>query len=186
MNTVPKDFTPGDPTGRSKIKHNQVELGFAANTFNDWQGLLDLMHKAFAQNVGKVDPPSTVYESTARSLKNRAERERLLLAYIGHKLVGCLFMRREEDELFLSRFAILPGLQGSGLARRMITEAERVALQLGLASLTLEVRVELFANQQKFTSLGFDIVGGRSHSGFSRITTLKMTKQTDVASEPGE
>ncbi len=76
----------------------------------------------------------------------------------------------------LTRFAILPEIQGSGLARIMMAEAERYAITNCLHELTLETRVELITNQTKFATFGFKIVGGRTHKGYCKVTTLRMTK----------
>lgn len=153
-----------------------TRLVFADKKYSDWCGLLDLMRSAFVRNTENIDPPSTVFDSTVADLRARAKHEHLLLVYEGHDLVGCLFMRVDGQELFLGRFAIRPDMQGMGLARRMIARAEQVAIQSNLSALALETRVELLGNQKKFATLGFEIVGGRAHSGFDRITTLKMRK----------
>ncbi len=168
MDEYPADLTATRDCG--------VDLSLADGAFGDWSGLLGLIHGAFAQNAGRTDPPSTVFESTVWDLMDRAKHEQLMLASDHGGLVGCLFMRRLNNQLFLGRFAILPRLHGSGLARRMVAGAEQIAIRNGLDALTLEVRVELRENQRKFAALGFEIVGGRAHSGYDRVTTLKMKK----------
>ena len=155
----------------------QVAIVLNDGCFCDWSALLLMMRSAFKQNLGQIDPPSTVFDCTERDLADRAEHERLLVAYRGAELVGCLFMRPRLDELFLGRFAISPDLQGTGLARRMIRHAEACALGYGLHCLALETRVELRLNQLKFQNFGFVITGGRAHAGYDRTTTLRMEKR---------
>ncbi|MES0827050.1 GNAT family N-acetyltransferase [Ruegeria sp. SCP11] len=163
----------------NKATSIDTRLVLADKSFNDWNGLLDLMRKTFSQNIGRIDPPSTVFECTTQDLQNRSHQELLLLVYNDLDLVGCLFMRPGEEDLFLGRFAIVPQMQGMGLARRMIAKAEQVANQSGLRVLALETRIELLTNQRKFKALGFEIVSGRAHTGFDRITTLRMQKRIE-------
>ncbi len=156
-----------------------TRLFLADKSFDDWNGLLDLLRETFSQNIGRIDPPSTVFECTTQDLQNRSHQELLLLAYNDLDLVGCLFMRPGEEDLFLGRFAIVPQMQGMGLARCMIAKAEQVATRSGLRVLALETRIELLTNQRKFKALGFEIVGGRAHPGFDRITTLRLQKRIE-------
>lgn len=143
--------------------------------FDDWQGLLTLLKREFAHTIGKVDPPSTVYQTSPQDLQLRAAQSHLLLAYDGTRLIGCLFLDPRPHTLFLGRFAVDQTARGSGLARRMIEQAELLARQYGLATLSLETRTALEENQVKFKSLGFRITGGRAHDGYDEITTLRMT-----------
>ncbi|SLN73384.1 Acetyltransferase (GNAT) family protein [Falsiruegeria litorea R37] len=164
-----------------KASSGGITLGLAPNTFSDWSGLMRVMRAAFAQNVGRIDPPSTVFSSSEQDLQDSAKRESLLLVYRGPSLIGCLFLRSTQDELFLRRFGILPAEQGAGLARRVLVAAEELARQKGLHRLALETRVELRSNQAKFQALGFQITGGRAHEGYDRVTTLRMEKDLHSA-----
>ncbi|MES0880849.1 GNAT family N-acetyltransferase [Roseibium sp. SCP14] len=144
--------------------------------FHDWARLLDFLKIAFAHTQGRVSPPSTVYQMTAKDVAMRAAQEDLLLAFSGKALSGCLFLKEEADALFLGRFAIAADHQGSGLARRMLSVAEARAREKNLCLLKLETRVSLKENQEKFMRLGFDITGSRCHTGYSEPTTLIMCK----------
>ena len=72
---------------------------------------------------------------------------RLILAHNSTGLVGCVAARREPDGTHIGMFAVRPELQGHGIGRRLLNEAERVGrVELGgqLAILhVISVRSEL-------------------------------------------
>lgn len=74
---------------------------------------------------------------------------RLLVATAGDELLGCVLLRRETDGGYLGMFAVKPRLQGHGLGRRLLAEAEaRAQRDLGAeqARMTvIEQRHELIA-----------------------------------------
>ncbi|MEK8090745.1 GNAT family N-acetyltransferase [Thermithiobacillus plumbiphilus] len=51
----------------------------------------------------------------------------ILLGYQGPDLAGSLHLKREGGSAYLGMFAIQPTLQGAGLGKRFIDEAERIA-----------------------------------------------------------
>jgi ribosomal protein S18 acetylase RimI-like enzyme len=52
---------------------------------------------------------------------------RLLVAEQGHRLVACCQLERREGHAYFGMFAVRPDLQGAGLGRRVLAEAERMA-----------------------------------------------------------
>lgn len=153
-----------------------VQLVLNPAGFGDWRGLLDFLINEFSHTKGRVFPPSTVYQMTPEDVASRAAREDLLLAWSGNALAGCLFLKEDQDALFLGRFAIAARYRGSGLARKMLQLAEVRARDKNLSRLKLETRVALTENQEKFRRLGFEITGCRCHEGFDTPTTFVMTK----------
>ena len=66
----------------------------------------------------------------------------------GAGLVACCHLERHGDDVHLGMFAVRPALQGSGLGRRMLDEADRVAAAWGASGLGISVldrRAELIA-----------------------------------------
>lgn len=74
---------------------------------------------------------------------------RVILAESSSGLLGCVVARREADGIHIGMFAVRPALQGQGIGRRLLEEAERVGrLELGgqVAILyVISVRNELLA-----------------------------------------
>ena len=49
-----------------------VEIARAAAEFRDWDGLLGLLHAAFAYQNDRIDPPSSLHGFNAASLAAKA------------------------------------------------------------------------------------------------------------------
>ncbi len=80
----------------------------------------------------------------------RAVREHVIdLAFIGDRLVGLIEMIPLADHLLIENVAVLPGLQGGGIGRRLMRHAESVAAQRGLDE------IRLYANKLFAANLGF-------------------------------
>src|SRR3546814_20477352 len=57
----------------------------------------------------------------------KAMEEELVLAYVDGALAGCLFAAPRGDALYLGKIAVRPGLQGRGLARRLLAQIGRAS-----------------------------------------------------------
>lgn len=144
--------------------------------FDDWQALLELILRSFAYMDGLIDPPSSALRLTPQTLQARARREKLLLAYRGGQLAGCLFIADRGDHLYLGKLAVDPALQSQGLGRRFVEAAEALGRAAGKNALELETRVELHGNHAAFARLGFQEVTRNAHPGFDRSTSITMRK----------
>lgn len=153
-----------------------IDVVAAPADFVDWEGLLALLREAFAFMDGRIDPPSSLHGFDAEKLAAKAEAEELVLAFVDGTLAGCLFAAPRGDALYLGKIAVRPGLQGRGIARRMLALAEAGARARGLGALVLQTRVELTENHRAFTALGFEKVGETCHPGFTRTTSVTFRK----------
>ena len=74
-------------------------------------------------------------------------RSRILLAERDGTLLGCAHVAEEDGAGYFGMFAVRPGLQGAGMGRAILAEAERVAGEdwaLPLMRMTvIDLRVEL-------------------------------------------
>jgi GNAT superfamily N-acetyltransferase len=52
---------------------------------------------------------------------------RLLLALSGHMVVACCHLERRGTSAYFGMFSVSPALQGGGVGRQVLTEAERIA-----------------------------------------------------------
>lgn len=154
-----------------------IEVVAAPAGFDDWTGLLALLREAFASMDGRIDPPSSLHGFDTEKLAAKAAAEDLLLAFVDGKLAGCLFAAPRGEALYLAKIAVRPGLQGKGIAKRMLALAEASARSRGLRALELQTRVELTENHRTFAALGFVTVGETRHPGFTRTTSLTFRKQ---------
>lgn len=145
-------------------------------SFDRWDDLLALILRSFAYMDGVIDPPSSAYRLTPTSLREKAQREIGFVAMLGRRMAGCVFMDRRPDVFYVGKLAVEPGLQGKGIGRALLREAERTARELGASVLELQTRIELTANHRAFARLGFAETARTAHAGFDRPTSITMRK----------
>ncbi|MGF1630631.1 MAG: GNAT family N-acetyltransferase [Kiloniellaceae bacterium] len=158
------------------VAEESLEIVVKPEGFGDWAGLLALLRECFATMDGRIDPPSSLHSFDAAKLEAKAGEEELVLAFLGGRLVGCLFAAPRGDALYLGKIAVRPALRGRGIARRMFALAEASALARGLKALELQARIELTENHRTFAALGFEKTGEGSHPGYTRPTDVNFRK----------
>ncbi len=143
----------------------------------NWQAILALIARAFAGMDGRIDPPSTLQSLTVEGLRTASE-----VWVIGAPPVACVILTPRSGALYLGKLAVDPAMQGRGLGRRLVAQAEVRARALGLAVLELQTRVELVENHAIFTRMGFRKVAETAHTGYARSTAFTYHKRltTDV------
>lgn len=162
------------PSGRSE-ENDTLSVGPVPREFADWSAVLGLILESFAYMDGRIDPPSSAYDLTIGSLREKACAEHLFLANMSTDLVGCAFFARRPDCLYLSKLAVSPRRQGRGIGRAVVTAGAALGRQLGLREMRLQSRIELVENHRAFTSMGFTQVGESAHPGFDRATSVTMS-----------
>src|SRR3546814_17291809 len=100
------------------------DIGTKPNCFDDCAGLFALRREALDFMDVRIDPPSSLHRFDAAKLAAKARDEELVLAFVNSELAGCLFAAPREDSFYLGQIAVRRGLQGRGLARRMIALSE--------------------------------------------------------------
>lgn len=89
-----------------------------------------------------------------------AERnDRHLACYLGERLAGCLILRGlDRERVQMRQVAVQEDLQGRGIGRVLVQEAETVAQSLGFSTMVLHARKSAVAFYEK---LGYSRVGER-------------------------
>jgi GNAT superfamily N-acetyltransferase len=152
----------------------QIVVRPAAPDFNDWERVLQLILDAFAYMGPRINPPSSALKLTPQSVLSHAESGTLLLAYRAADLVGCLFLHRKNDALYIGKLAVSPTLQRAGIGRKLVEAARSEARSRGIGMLELETRIELTENHAAFARMGFIKTAENSHEGFDRPTSIVM------------
>jgi GNAT superfamily N-acetyltransferase len=153
-----------------------IEIIQAAQGFNQWVKLLELLHAAFAYQNARIDPPSSLYKLDAQSLCQKAGEENLFLAFEGEELIGCAFARMKPASVYVGKVAVWPARQGQGIGRLLMHAVENFAQSTGKPILELDTRIELVENHKTFSALGFVKVAEYSHPGYTRTTSITMQK----------
>lgn len=143
-----------------------TELRFRAADVNDVERIVDLVQSAYRGDASRVGwtteadlldgqrtDPADVRDLLARDrsvvlLAERVERSELRVER-GAELVACAHVADEHGAGYFGMFSVVPGLQGSGLGKRVLAEAERIVrdrFHLRLMRMTvIDVRTELIA-----------------------------------------
>jgi GNAT superfamily N-acetyltransferase len=153
-----------------------MNVQLASPAFDDWSALHALLRASFAYMDGRIDPPSSLDAMTEADLRAKAQRERLVVAYEGDKLIGCAFADLRADCVYIGKVAVATHARGRGVARRIIAVAEALARAAGRGVLELQTRVELVENHRTFAALGFTKVAETAHEGYSRPTSITMQR----------
>lgn len=153
-----------------------VKVIVAPPGFDDWAGLLALLHAAYAYMAPRIDPPSSLLRMDAAQFERKSRDETLIIATFGDRLVGCAFAAVRDDCVYVGKLAVDASLRGRGIARRIFEAADGIAQAHGKAFLELETRVELTENHRTFGALGFIKIAESAHAGYSRPTTLRMRR----------
>jgi len=149
-----------------------------AATPADSPTLLSLIHQAFAEYRGWLDPPSGAHCETATTLAALFARgERAVLATTGGEAVGCLLYGQRGVEMYLRRLAVLPGLRRAGVGRALVEHVAAEAATVGCAYLRAGVRLALHGSIVFFENLGFATIAEASHPGCARPTYAHMTRE---------
>jgi GNAT superfamily N-acetyltransferase len=144
--------------------------------FDQWTGLLALLHEAFAYQRERIAPPSSLYRLDATSLAAKAREETLFLAVDGGEMLGCAFAKVKPGCVYVGKVAVRPGRQGQGIGRQLTEAVEGFARQTGQPVLELETRIELVENHKTFAAFGFVRTAEHAHEGYARPTYITMRK----------
>jgi len=140
-------------------------------------GVAELIHMAFEEYRGRLDPESGALDETTETIAAAFADHTVIVAEAGGRLVGCVLATPQHDVIYLGRFAVHPHYRRHGIASRLLAEAERLARASGAAALTLGVRIALPDNFRFFAERGFRETGREAHPGFDHPTSINMTKR---------
>jgi predicted N-acetyltransferase YhbS len=144
---------------------------------DDLAEIVALIHRAFEQYRGKLEPESGALTESVESLRKRLEKNRLFLAEDDGRISGAVFATQKGDAVYLDRLAVDPEVRCRGIARRLIEAVEAHAHATGAARITLGVRLALQHNIDYFRRWGFVETGRQTHDGFDAPTSMDMEKR---------
>jgi ribosomal protein S18 acetylase RimI-like enzyme len=133
-----------------------AELTFRAATAADTARVVELVESAYRGDASRVG-----WTTEADFLDGRRTgaddieailgkaRNRLLLAEAAGELVACAHVADEDGAGYFGMFSVSPGLQGGGVGKQVLAEAERIACEeWGLPTMrmtVIDIRDELIA-----------------------------------------
>lgn len=124
----------------------------------------DIIVAAFAARP-TLDPPSTATAETDAGVAEVLGRYGGLLATVeGHPAGALLLGRGAEGDVALRRVAVLPHMQGQGVATALAEAAEEVAVTRGARRTVLDARLELPATVDFWRHRGYATLAERGHT----------------------
>ncbi len=116
-----------------------------------------IMHEAFAEYRGVLDPPSSAHAETVGDVARALAAGGGALAWLGAEAVGSARYGRQPDHLAIGRIAVLPAYRGRGIGGALVTFLEGHARTLAIPEVRLEVRMTLDKNLALYERLGYQI-----------------------------
>jgi len=138
--------------------------------------IVGLIHAAFQEYAGVIDPPSGAHKESEAKLRQALRTERAVLALRGEQALACVLYRAEGDHMYFGRLAVLPEYRNRGISALLIAYIEQRARELGLPGVRLGVRVALPHLRARYERLGYRVFEERSHPGYAEPTYVVMEK----------
>lgn len=134
------------------------------------RALVVAAYRPYVEQIGREPAPMTAdHDEVARS-------GRALLARIGDELVALLVTVLEDDALLVENLAVLPRMQGSGIGRLLLQEAEGLARAAGRTEVRLFTNEAMIENIAYYRGLGFVETHRAEQDGFSRVFFAKSVQ----------
>lgn len=133
----------------------EARLQFRDARDNDVAAIVALVESAYRGDVSRkgwtteadfLDGQRTDAGGVAAAIGNPDGR--ILLAERGAELLACCHLEKQGEACYFGMFAVNPALQGGGVGRQVIAEAERIAREWGCTAMQMTVitiRDELIA-----------------------------------------
>ncbi len=152
------------------------EISLREGTNADVPTIVALIHAAFKEYDGVIDPPSGAHKESEEKLRQVLATERALLALLGEQALACVLYRNAGDHMYFGRLAVLPAYRNRGISAMLIAYVEQRAHEQGLPCVRLGVRVALPHLRARYERLGYRVIEQRSHAGYAEPTYLVMEK----------
>jgi len=155
-------------TGRISLREVDV---------SDAPTLLRLMHQAFAEYEGVLDPPSGAHCETAETVRAHFRHGGAVAAEVDDVPAGFAFYRPVDDVLYFGRLSVLPVFRNRGIGGHLLEYVERHARDTGAAGVRLGVRLQLTHLVARYERLGYHITTYMTHPGYTEPTYVFMEKR---------
>jgi GNAT superfamily N-acetyltransferase len=135
-----------------------------------------LIHAAFKEYDGAIDPPSGAHRETEEQIRRKMATERAVVVLVDQSAVACVLYRDEGDHMYFGRLAVQPRYRNRGIAAALIEYVEARARELGRSRVRLGVRIALPRLRARYERLGYRVIEERCHAGYAEPTYVIMEK----------
>jgi N-acetylglutamate synthase-like GNAT family acetyltransferase len=145
-------------------------------TEDDMLSVYEITHIAFAKYAYDLGVPSHVeaLDETQDDILREIRTKYVLVAEVEGKIVACVrYFKVNDDIAYLSRFAVRPELQRSGVGKVLISNVEAGCRGLGVKAIALHTCAKMRANIRFYYAAGFYIYDVGHDRGYIRALLLK-------------
>jgi ribosomal protein S18 acetylase RimI-like enzyme len=146
-------------------------------TDDDIPEIANVIALAFEEHRGKLNPPSSSLNKSPASVKQELQNANAIVAVKDDKMIGCLFYSVKENYIYLAHLAVLPKCRGLGIAKLLMLEVEKKALEQNQTAIRLNVRLALEKTRAFYERLGYSFYSYGTHSGFIEPTYVVLEKK---------
>lgn len=122
------------------------ELTFRDATFSDVEALVGLIESAYRGDASRAGWTTEADLLAGQRTDPEGVREvitapgsRLLVAERAGEIVACCQLQKREAHVYFGMFSVSPGLQGAGVGKTVMAEAERIAREWGAGEIRMTV-----------------------------------------------
>lgn len=145
-------------------------------TERDLTTLVGLLHRAFQEYDGVLDPPSGTHKESVESVRAKMEAGGWALAEREGEAMGCVWYEARGDHIYIGRLSVPPEFRGQGIANALMDYVEAEARALRILRLQLGVRTALPAMQATYERRGYRFLRYETHDGYDTPTYVTLEK----------
>lgn len=115
-----------------------------------------IIYESFKEYIGILHPPSGALRETVEGIKRKVEgRGSAIIVWDGSEPMGSALYYFEKDYMYIGRVSVLPKYRGKGIAKKMFTYLEELAVKKGCSKTRIEVRLSLPDNLRYYQKLNY-------------------------------
>lgn len=139
------------------IHNPNAELVVSVASPKDAPAVYEIMRTAFAEYVGKLDPPSGATIATLQDVQKNFQEGGAVLGEVDGQAIASAQYRVRPDHLYIGRLAVLPEFRERGVASALLRYLEHLARLIERPQLRLGTRLSLPRNIALYRRQGFEI-----------------------------
>ena len=143
-------------------------------TEQDAKVLMRLVHDAFSEYLGKLDPPSGAHKETAESIRQHLREAYGAVAVLDEEPVGCVLFKQEKDHVYLGRLAVVPRVRSLGIGGQLMSFVEDFAKTTDTPRVRLGTRLCLTHLIAFYEKRGYRVIEKTAHEGYSTPTAVVL------------
>lgn len=135
--------------------------------------IVQLAFAEYASLLGLAQPPKALLETDDDIVRDMHDK-RVLIGFVNMtKAVGSVRYDVREGIAYISRFAILPNWQQSGMGRALLGQVESECRQQGVKAIALHTGTKLMAQARFYYANGFYVYSTSQDRGYIRGLFVK-------------